>query len=537
MNISRGTLRSMVSIIVATFVSLSVLGCEAYAASSYSSGSLKCKFVIPSDCAAVEDGGSVYVGKSKQAFKKKDGSGYGMSIPYVIVDSYKWSKDEANFFEEFAKQVMKPKYGDLSIVAPAAKTKVGGREVWQIRYEYTIQNGKYKICDTRVAIKENGRIYMVGSKEVGTYSNDINALLTTIVTSLESTERASNKTEPKAVTSAQLLAMPKPISAVKTTTAQKAVKGIKIVPLANTKIAYEQVSYPAFSMTIPRGWKVKYNMQYGVTSFTLSVVNPQDPAYQMFFLWCGSGFNQSERARDWFRVNKTIGYMERLRAPVINPANAAGFYRIFSQCRQYNSILPALDNFQVISQIGRMPNGGDVLHGSYTNGQGVRCEGFFTALVWKFQAYGVPNYLIPLSVSGAQFFTTRQGDLNNHIAIYEKCLGSLTFTKEFMQAHDNELRAMGQNAAYISRTYNEISASMRQSYENRNRVQATKSQEYSDATLGIEAVLDTDTGRYYNADIGTVEKLNNSGLNDRGRYKVVTGEETLKQREGTIVAR
>ena len=99
--------------------------------------------------------------------------------------------------------------------------------------------------------------------------------------------------------------------------------------------------------------------------------------------------------------------------------------------------------------------------------------------------------------------------------VLDHCLSTLTFTDNFQTQRQGQWKAVLGAASYVFRTADEISDMIMSSWENRNKSYDVISQKQSDATLGYDRVLDTETGEYYRADAGFGDVF------DSDRYIVV----------------
>ena len=113
--------------------------------------------------------------------------------------------------------------------------------------------------------------------------------------------------------------------------------------------------------------------------------------------------------------------------------------------------------------------------------------------------------------------------------VLEHCLSSISFTQKFQQERSELWRSIMGTSNYIFQMANEVSAMISDSYNTRNKTSDILSQKRSDATLGYERVLDTETGDYYRADLGFSDWYSGQ------RYQPAAGENAyLSPIEGYI---
>ena len=80
----------------------------------------------------------------------------------------------------------------------------------------------------------------------------------------------------------------------------------------------------------------------------------------------------------------------------------------------------------------------------------------------------------------------------------------------------------------LSQTASEMSDTIMSSWENRNKSQDIISQKQSDATLGYERIVDTETGSIYKIDNGFTDWYTGP------RYKAVTDDQYTDEVEAVI---
>ena len=101
-------------------------------------------------------------------------SGY---IPYVMVEIYGY--DTENEFIEDLTEYLQNEHDDLTIVSPAEKITIGGKECYEIVYTFGLQG--YTVTDRRVVIAHNGHTYDFCAKEVKELNQLIGSLLDEMV--------------------------------------------------------------------------------------------------------------------------------------------------------------------------------------------------------------------------------------------------------------------------------------------------------------------------------------------------------------------
>lgn len=142
--------------------------------SVFNSSYMGISFEYPSSYKVVTDNdGYIYVGKNTH--------NNNVVIPYVIIGRYDNFNDQITFLNSFT-NYMKKEYSDLAITIDLVSGTIGNKLVYGLAYNYT-SNG-HLIVDNRYAITINNKIYMIGSKEENTNSNEINAVVEHIINTL-----------------------------------------------------------------------------------------------------------------------------------------------------------------------------------------------------------------------------------------------------------------------------------------------------------------------------------------------------------------
>ena len=307
-------------------------------------------------------------------------------------------------------------------------------------------------------------------------------------------------------------------------------------------IEYEKFDNGLVSMQIPKGWRVETNQS--VLIYAIHAYDPNHPERQIFAMLKSEGFNRSQTAKDWYaRVYPDAGFA---RMPVISPQTTEAFFKVYPQVHNLRaneadmslSFLPKYTDFTVIENLGQTILGGDLLRASYMlNNQKV--QGLFTA---KIVDFGIPTMVNsdPMNIFSAQinvapltaydifFFTTADEDFNNWQGILDKCIGTIEYSKEFMQAHAKALQGQSELTQLLSKNAQEMSDGIMDSWNKRSTSYDIISQKQSDATLGYERVKDVETGEIYRATNGFMDSYSGS------RYQSVSDNDYTLGIDGYI---
>lgn len=106
----------------------------------------------------------------------------GVLIPYVMLG---WSADytdPAQFLNAMTAELQKT-YGDVTITIDMLSAYVGSHYTYGIQYRYT--SGGHVVIDNRYATVVDGKLLMVGSKEENTNTQEINNVVSLIITTMQ----------------------------------------------------------------------------------------------------------------------------------------------------------------------------------------------------------------------------------------------------------------------------------------------------------------------------------------------------------------
>lgn len=315
------------------------------------------------------------------------------------------------------------------------------------------------------------------------------------------------------------------------------------VKASETKtIQYETFNNGLVSMQIPKGWKVETNQS--VLMYAIHAYDPNHTERQIFTMLKSEGFNRSQTAKDWYaRVYPDSGFA---RMPVVNPVTTEAFFKAYpgvhnlraSEADMSLSFLPKYTDFTVIENLGTTVLGGDLLRASYML-DGAKIQGLFTA---KMVDFGIPMMvnINPLNIFSAQidvapltaydifFFTAADADFNDWQPILDKCVGTINYSQEFMQAHAKALQGQSELTQILSKNAQEMSDGIMDSWNKRSTSYDIISQKQSDATLGYERVKDTETGEIYRATNGFMDSYSGS------RYQAISDNDYTLGVDGYI---
>ena len=104
----------------------------------------------------------------------------------------------------------------------------------------------------------------------------------------------------------------------------------------------------------------------------------------------------------------------------------------------------------------------------------------------------------------------------------------MAYTPEFIEFATSQSHQSATTAQSMSRAAGAMSDCIMSSWENRNKSQDIMSQKQSDAALGYERIVDTETGDIYKIDNGFTDMYGGT------RYKPITDEQYTDAVEAVI---
>lgn len=304
-----------------------------------------------------------------------------------------------------------------------------------------------------------------------------------------------------------------------------------VVPLAS---AQELVPYSCteFSMNIPEGWSVKSSAMYTGMFHAIHVFDPENPVNQIFFMLKMEPLFSDENSRAMMALSSDLFG----KYPILTNVSTQGVFEIFPQFADAMnatadyadiqtpyiadfSVTESFESTQGMSSVAISPS---ILRADFTQ-NGTTGEGMFTADVVPF-AMGTGYY----SVYNLTVLSAEKGTFQDWQPTLNKVLSSLNYTPEFQSFAMSQSNQAASTSQSLSQSASEMSDSIMSSWENRNRSQDIMSQKQSDATLGYERIVDTETGNIYKIDNGFTDWY------DGSRYKSITDDQYTDSVEAVI---
>ena len=306
-----------------------------------------------------------------------------------------------------------------------------------------------------------------------------------------------------------------------------------VVPLAS---AQELVPYSCteFSMNIPEGWSVKSSAMYTGMFHAIHVFDPENPVNQIFFMLKMEPLFSDENSRAMMALSSDLFG----KYPILTNVSTQGVFEIFPQFAEamnatadyadiqtpYIADFSVTESFECTKGMSSVAISPSILRADFTQ-DGTAGEGMFTADVVPFaMGTGMGYY----SVYNLTVLSAEKGTFQDWQPTLNKVLSSLNYTPEFQSFAMSQSNQGAATSQSLSQSASEMSDSIMSSWENRNRSQDITSQKQSDATLGYERIVDTETGNIYKIDNGFTDWY------DGSRYKSITDDQYTDSVEAVI---
>ena len=300
----------------------------------------------------------------------------------------------------------------------------------------------------------------------------------------------------------------------KTTSKSISDKNITVTASEASKVTYENYKDPSgyFTMEIPKGWKVVTGND--AIHFYICAYDPKDTDRRVVVQMLLEGFNNNfvnEYYQTYYGFNP--GYL------VISDTTTKGVLAAMSGPEGMDSHT-YYTGFSYVDTIGKLESGADLIQAtSYTDG-GNKIEMLCTAYVQVISdtsGLGV-NAVYANCVC---MLTAKEEEFPDWFPVLDKTIGTLSFTNSYWTQRNREWSSIQQSAQDVSKKWNSVSDSIMSSWEKRSNTYDIMMQEQSDATLGYDRVLDTETGKIYKAETGFIDGYSGS------RYKSVESGSNL----------
>ena len=426
------------------------------------------------------------------------------SIPYVLI----WRYEDVpigpgQFLEESIYRYMIESYGsDLIDTSPVKEYSIGDKTLPGMLFTYKV--GEYTVESLRL-------VYQCGEDLISFNAKYIQAEGDETMDALE--DAVKNFTD--GISTAENFPN------TNNTPGNPGSDKVLITPTGSAAVEYVKYSDANgyFSMEIPRGWAVEIGLPPDGTvdliSYAIKLYDPANADRKMYLNLSCAGCLKSEEARDWYNSHypNTLGNY-----PVVSDVSTAGFFSALGEYYGYS-------DFEVTENIGPTALNGDLLNArAVSTVTGKPIQGLFTAMVTEMNNYVLKNMFdytkgtVDVGYVSAYtviYETAPEEEFLDWQPVLDHCLASLSFTDSFLSQRQKQWKSVMGTSSYIYNAANEISDMIMNTWETRNTSYDVISQKQSDATLGYERILDSETGLYYKAETGFGD------LYDNDRYITV----------------
>lgn len=279
-----------------------------------------------------------------------------------------------------------------------------------------------------------------------------------------------------------------------------------------------------FSMEIPQGWVVESTQTIAGMQHAIHVYDPTCPVNQMLFILKAEPLYMDETMQYLF---STYGAEWGL-FPVLNDVSTVGFFNVFSQYADAIETQPAystihLPRIQEVSPMEGYGQGDSLVYADFWQ-NGTEGEGMFSVDLEPFNnpAMGTGYYMAYNVIA----MTARKDTFQNWEEILTKSLSSLDYSQSFVNYAMGQSNQQVATSNQLSQAASEMSDSIMSSWENRNKSEDIMRQKQSDATFGVERVMDTETGEIYQTENGFTDWY------DGERYRPITEDQYTEAVKG-----
>ncbi len=316
-------------------------------------------------------------------------------------------------------------------------------------------------------------------------------------------------------------------------------------------LTLEEYNGGYFTMTLPKGWKIDTVGKY--ETFGFKAYDPVNPNYQIFYYGKLEPFMKSQKAKNlmsgFAKVTTGMGYEYFGDAPVLNPATAKQLFTIWPQIRQYASVygkeynFTALNNFKIIEELpyksllsSAAANEG-MVRAHFTSSGTTTNEGLFAASIMIPGSYNVSGAdTVPMMAYSVMGIFAPENEFLYLEKDLAKALSSLklsdSYVQQGIQQNNAETQSILNNMKQMSAAYE----SYNNAWSERQTTYDVISQKNSDATLGYDRVIDTDTGEIYKAELGFYDSYNSNKVDYKNQNLelVTNNSDYLKPVDGYI---
>ncbi len=305
----------------------------------------------------------------------------------------------------------------------------------------------------------------------------------------------------------------------------------KTVTIASTpaqKLAatMHEVNYgDLFTIRIPEGWQITAG---GTEMFLwLRAYDPNEENLQVYATLKSGYFLKNQSAKNYYQNAYELTGNKLLYGPsaaliVLEPATLEYFYQNYME---YIGILaeweppfagfdyPRIDQFETIeatdvnNALSSIALDNKMIHASFVDPLSqLKGEGMFGGTVVDLITMNDPGFDCGFdTIYDLTAVTAPYGMLGEYSELLTSILSSVTYTDTYITQVMQAQQISMENARQIAAMTAETSSIIVDGWNARQKTYDIKSQEYSDATLGYDRYLDTETNQVYRAEYGSMD--------------------------------
>lgn len=441
------------------------------------------------------------------------------SIPYVLINYYPNAAiSDEQFLEEEGIAWMEYHYGDdLLEISDVKDMNYGGKTVKGYTAKYKLENAEIHYLEVVEEIGGGLANYIVKFEESGEpYTMDAFETALKEFTLLDGSASSSG-VEGLAESSGT------------SSTASVKDSGVKIVETKAETLSKSMKQYnygDLITMMIPSGWEVSiggYNMYTWIRAY-----DPADPTLQVFAMLKVNMLLKNDSAKafyeNYYRISgNNVLYKAWAEAVVNSSGTVREFfekdfedYCVFlsqNEATYAEFYYPQLSEFTVLEEqdvtnyLSSIALDNKYIHATFTDTlTREKGEGLFTGTLVNLLTMMDPGY--DCGVYGIYNLTGMSapyGMLGEYEPVLMTILNSIQYTDKFVNSVAEEEQITAENARIINSYMQETMNIVNSGWEARQKSYDIKSQEYSDAALGYDRYLDTETNQVYRVEYGAMD--------------------------------
>lgn len=280
-----------------------------------------------------------------------------------------------------------------------------------------------------------------------------------------------------------------------------------------------------FTIQIPESWQLSAG---GTEMFLwLRAYDPAEPTLQVYATLKTGYFLKNQSAKQFYQnayqmTGNKLLYGETAALQVLEPATLEHFYQNYME---YISIIaeweptfagfeyPQIDQFETMesmpvnNELSSIALDNQMIRGSFVETLSrQKGEGMFGGTVVDLISMMDPGYDCGFdTIYNLTAITAPYGMLGEYEELLTQIIRSVNYTDTYVTQVMQAQQITMENARQVAAMTAESSRIITDGWNARQKTYDIKSQEYSDATLGYDRYLDTETNQVYRAELGVMD--------------------------------